>query len=178
MRISSIAGCVLTALLIGCTPSSPPLAATGSTTPNATASKSAVPAPPAVKGAAPDQNSPPAGSVAAAAQPPATAAASAITLSRGTALAQTLVEGTTVLVSMEYEWTSGGPQPGVEYLWVVDTGKSRRLTGRADVSKPSGTIEIILHGVRPDEGASQGAVFMKESADSPPKQIADFIGFR
>ena len=103
------------------------------------------------------------------------AAASQIALSSGVALAQTLPDGTAVLCSMDYQWTSGGPEPGTEYVWVVKLGDGKQLTGPADVKKPRGTIQMVLRGVRPDDGPFQGAVFVKEAA--PGANLTPISGF-
>ena len=107
------------------------------------------------------------------------AAASQITLSAGVALAQTLPDGTAVLCSMDYQWTSGGPESGTEYVWVVKLGNGKQLTGPADVRKPRGTIQIVLRGVRPDDGPFQGAVFVKGATPAAnPTPISGFVDLR
>jgi hypothetical protein len=108
--------------------------------------------------------------------PAAAPATLAIRLTTGIALAQTLPDGTGMLCSMNYEWVSGGPQTGVEYVWVIELGDGQRLSGPADVSKRSGTIQPVLRGVRPDRGPFKGTVFAKSrSPGIEPTQLSDFI---
>ena len=81
-----------------------------------------------------------------------------------------------MLFSMDYQWTSGGPQPGVQYTWVVETGNGKRLTGAANLSKREGTIQGVLHGVRPDQGPFKATVFVQNSSPGlAPEQLGDFI---
>ncbi len=120
-----------------------------------------------------------ASSTAPVASPAASASVPQIRLSTGVALAQTLPDGTGMLCSMDYQWISGGPQPGVEYDWVVEMGNRERMSGSAKVSKRSGTIEFALPRVRPERGPFTGAVFIKSATPGvAPQQISDFINLR
>jgi hypothetical protein len=81
------------------------------------------------------------------------------------------------MCSMDYEWTEGSPQQGREYGWVVELGNGQRVAGPANVSKRRGTIQAILHGVKPDQGPFKGAVFAKVPGASP-EQISDFVSLK
>jgi hypothetical protein len=108
--------------------------------------------------------------------PAVTASATRIQLSTGVALAQTLPDGTSVLCSIDYQWVSGGAQQGVEYVWVIELGNGQRMSGPANVSKRSGTVQAILRGVKPDQGPFKAAVFMKRtSPGAATEPISDFI---
>ena len=145
----------------------------------------APPAAPADAAAAPVASSPVANPTAAQPQvqprvaaPPAAPADSAprIRLSTGVALAQTLPDGTSVLCSIDYQWVSGGAQQGIQYVWVIELGNGQRMSGPANLSKRSGTVQAILRGVKPDQGPFKGAVFAKSSSPGlAPEQLADFI---
>jgi hypothetical protein len=105
-----------------------------------------------------------------------TAAAPRIQLSTAIALAQTLPDGTSVLCSIDYQWVSSGVQTGVQYIWVIELGNGQRMSGPANVSKRSGTVQAILRGVKPDQGPFKGAIFAKSSSPGlAPEPVSDFI---
>jgi hypothetical protein len=81
---------------------------------------------------------------------------------------------------MDYQWAVGGPEPGVEYVWVVKLGDGRQMTGRADVAKRSGTIRLVLNGIRPENGPFQGTVALRPASGdaNPLRMLADFIELR
>jgi hypothetical protein len=130
-------------------------------------------APPAVSPPAPVQTKPAVPPIDGSPAPPPIQTRR-IRLSAGVALPQTLPEGTTVMCSMDYEWTEGGPQQECEYVWVVELGNGQRVAIPANVSKRRGTIQTILHGIRPDQGPFKGAVFIK-SPGANPEPISDFV---
>lgn len=102
-----------------------------------------------------------------------------IRLSAGVALPQSLPDGTSVLCSMDFQWLSGAPEPGVEYVWVVETGNGQRLSGPANVAKQRGTVQAILRGVRPDQGPFRGAIFAKVTGTATGLQpLTTFIDLR
>jgi hypothetical protein len=78
---------------------------------------------------------------------------------------------------MDYQWTEGGPQQGHEYAWVVELGNGQRVGGTANVTKRRGTIQAILHGVKPDQGPFKGAIFVK-APGAGPEQISDFVSLK
>ena len=59
---------------------------------------------------------------------------------------------------------------------MIELGNGQRMTGAANVSKRSGTIQAILRGVKPDQGPFKGAIFAKSSSPGvSPEPISDFI---
>jgi hypothetical protein len=192
-RFILLVGSVFVLWFTGCTDNSPPSAITTAnatpppaipTNPNvvpAVTAPSETPAPATPPDAAKGPDKSPA--VAAPPQKPDVPAPAPdtrvgrIRLSAGVALPQSLPQGTTVMCSMDYEWVEGSPQQGCEYSWVVELGNGKPVAGPAKVNRRRGTIEIILNGIKPDQGPFKGAIFVK-TPGANPEPISDFVNLK
>ena len=84
-----------------------------------------------------------------------------------------------MLCSVDYQWTTGAAEPGVQYLLVVQRGDGKRAMGSVRVSAPHGTIQIVLPGTRPDRGPFSAAVFARSGTESQrAAQISQFVNLR
>ena len=86
-------------------------------------------------------------------QPPEPSGIS-IGLSAGTALAQSLPTGTAMGFSVDYEFTSGQPDPAADYLWVIQTGDGQKVA-RPTHLQSRGTLQDFVPQLRPENGPFQ-----------------------
>ena len=70
------------------------------------------------------------------------------------ALPQTGPTGILMSFSVDYRFTSGQPDPALQYVWVIERakGNSAALPVRLNAQ---GTLQILIPGWRPEEGPFQ-----------------------
>ena len=74
-----------------------------------------------------------------------------IRLSMGVALAQTLPTGTAMGFSVEYEFTRGGPNPSLRYVWVIEPTKGQPVKFMGPL-KNRDTLQVFVQHWRPENG--------------------------
>ena len=73
-----------------------------------------------------------------------------IRLSAGLALPQTGPTGIMMCFSVDYSFTSGGPNPSSQYVWVIERAKGDPWMQSRQLAK-RGTLEVIIVGWRPEQ---------------------------
>jgi hypothetical protein len=135
--------------------SSPPAAKPAESKPakpaQAEESANKAPAPPAEEK---PRQSPPARPSQQAQRPPA---GPAIQLSAGVALPQSLPTGTAMGFSVDYQFSSGQPDPSADYFWVIQPSKGQAARQPVRL-KPQGTLEMFVLEFRPENGPFQTCI--------------------
>jgi hypothetical protein len=79
------------------------------------------------------------------------AAAVPVALSRAVMLPQTLPGGTQATFSVEYRFTSGGPQSGREYSWIISAADGAQAIVPVTLES-TGTLQLLDSGFDPSAG--------------------------
>jgi hypothetical protein len=73
------------------------------------------------------------------------------------ALPQTGPTGILMSFSVEYRFTRGQPNPSSPYVWVIERSRGNAAKMAVRLA-PSGTLQILIPGWRPEEGPFQSHI--------------------
>lgn len=93
----------------------------------------------------PAKNVPDAAATAQAAERP-------VRLSAGVALPQSVPSGTAIGFSVDYTFTSGGPQSALRYVWVIRAAAADQTWEQAVQLKQQGQLQTFVTKWRPEQG--------------------------
>jgi hypothetical protein len=95
-----------------------------------------------------------------------------IQLSAGVALAQTLPDGTGMLFSVDYRFQQRSNDQSMRYLWVIVPDRGTPITKEVQLSQ-SGTLTLIVPGMRPEIGPFHCHIDARHPADSQARRVTN-----